>query len=291
MKIRRTFTFLLIIFAWNVCAGQVSPTGFSGITLDAETGDTIPFVQMLFIGSSIGTTSDMDGHFTLSNTQGLTTVQASMVGYKSALVNLRLGHFQKNYVLRLEPDVYGLQEVVVAPTPKRRERYSRKDNPAVELVKNVIAHKQDNRLEAAPKLFIPNSNQSLFMTPNTFNMMKPMEFAMDRYVAWYMTYYLKGWIFNRIPGWNKLKLREVVSFSGIYGGLSAKNNPDLSGWGLYGLPDGCSPMGKVPYMELTAGVENIFKFLRVNYVRRLNYNAALTGWQKNGIRFTFRFSL
>lgn len=142
-----------------------------------------------------------------------------------------------------------------------------------------------------PKLFIPNSNQSLFMTPNTFNMMKPMEFAMDRYVAWYMTYYLKGWIFNRIPGWNKLQLREVVSFSGIYGGLSAKNNPHFLGEGLYVLPDGCSPMGKLPYMELTAGVENIFKFLRVDYVRRLNYNAGLTGWQKNGIRFTFRFSL
>ena len=31
--------------------------------------------------------------------------------------------------------------------------------------------------------------------------------------------------------------------------------------------------------------------LRVDYVRRLNYNAGLTGWQKNGIRFTFRFSL
>ncbi|MGN0186891.1 MAG: DUF5686 family protein [Paludibacteraceae bacterium] len=142
-----------------------------------------------------------------------------------------------------------------------------------------------------PKLYIPNSNQSLFMTPNTFNMMKPMEFAMDSYVAWYITYYLKGWIFNRIPGWNKLKLREVISFSGIYGGLSAKNNPLIAGEGLYVLPDGCSPMGKVPYMELTAGVENIFKFLRIDYVRRLNYNDGLSGWKKNGIRFTFRFTL
>lgn len=142
-----------------------------------------------------------------------------------------------------------------------------------------------------PKLYIPQSNQSLFLTPNTFNLMKPMEFIMDQYVALYATYYLKGWIFNRIPLWNRLKLREVVSFSGIYGGLSPKNTPTNNSAGLYLLPDGCSPMGKVPYMEITAGIENILKFIRIDYVRRLTYTKGLSGWQKNGIRFTFRISL
>ena len=70
------------------------------------------------------------------------------------------------------------------------------------------------------KLYIPQNSQSLFMMPNTFCLMKPMEFLMDKYVALYATYYLKGLIFNRIPYWNRLNLREVVSFSGIYGGLS-----------------------------------------------------------------------
>lgn len=142
-----------------------------------------------------------------------------------------------------------------------------------------------------PKLYIPESNQSLFLTPNSFNMMKPMEFIMDQYVAFYMTYYLKGWIFNRIPGWKKLKFREVISFSGIYGGLSHRNNPILQQEGLYLLPEGTSAMGKVPYMEMSVGIENILKFIRIDYVRRLTYNQGLTGWQKNGIRLTFRFTL
>jgi len=142
-----------------------------------------------------------------------------------------------------------------------------------------------------PKLYIPQSNQSLFLTPNTFNLMKPMEFIMDQYVALYATYYLKGWIFNRIPLWNRLKFREVLSFSGIYGGLSPKNTPRASTAGLYLLPDGCSPMGKVPYLEITAGIENILKFIRIDYVRRLTYAKNLKGWEKNGIRFTFRLTL
>ena len=141
-----------------------------------------------------------------------------------------------------------------------------------------------------PKLYVPQNNHSWFLTPNTFNLMKPMEFIMDKYVALHATYYLKGWIFNRIPLWNRLKLREVVSFSGVYGGISKKNIPEAGTQGLYLFPDGCGQLGKVPYMEMTAGIENIFQFLRIDYVRRLSYAKNLRGWDRNGIRFTFRIS-
>lgn len=141
-----------------------------------------------------------------------------------------------------------------------------------------------------PKLYVPPANSSLFMSPNTFCLMKPMEFIMDKYVSVYATYYLKGWIFNRIPLWNRLKLREVVSFSGVYGGLSRKNNPASGNYGLYLFPDGCGQMGKMPYMEITAGVENIFKVLRIDYVRRLTYTQGLSGWKKNGVRLSLRLT-
>ena len=146
------------------------------------------------------------------------------------------------------------------------------------------------------KLHIPPTSTSIMLGQRAFNLMKPMEFMMDEYVSLYMTYYFKGWILNRIPGINKLKLRGVVSFAGIYGGLTKKNNPYLeTNNGLYDFPhtewengivdnaftpdgyirDGystSSPIGKLPYMELTAGFENIFKFIRIDYIRRLTYN-------------------
>jgi len=166
------------------------------------------------------------------------------------------------------------------------------------------------------KLYVPSTSTSIFLAQRGFNLMRPMEFLTDEYLAWYMTYYFKGWILNRIPGINRLKLRGVVSFSGLYGGLSAKNNPYLStGVGLYKFPEvavyddnnyfvsgrTCSPIGKLPYMELTAGLENIFKFIRVDYVRRLTYNDYLLpdgihrrkvgAWGRNGVKVTIRFAL
>ena len=183
-------------------------------------------------------------------------------------------------------------------------------------------------------LYIPQSSTSIFLAQRAFNQMKPMEFMMDEYVGLYMTYYFKGWILNRIPGINKLKLRGVVSFSGIYGGLTKKNNPYLeTGTGLYEFPhtpwpdgdiskafdangyilDGfrtSTPIGKLPYMEITAGFENIFKFIRIDYVRRLTYNdyelpfqipdgngnmiqarRRIPAWGRNGVKITVRFAL
>ena len=167
------------------------------------------------------------------------------------------------------------------------------------------------------KLYSPNTTApSIFLGRNSFNLMQPMEFMMDQYVAVYATYFFKGWILNRIPGINRLKLRGVVSFSGIYGGLTSKNNPYLAGnTGLYKLPDSAvydengeyqygyttSPIGRLPYMEITAGLENILKFIRIDYVRRLTYNdyvlpdgihrRKIGAWGRNGVKITIRFAL
>lgn len=139
------------------------------------------------------------------------------------------------------------------------------------------------------KLFIPYTNQSLFLQPTTFNMMQPMEFLTDQYVALHLTYYMKGLILNRIPLVNKLKIREVVSFSALYGTLSHKNNPAVSPTGLFVFPEGAGVMGKYPYMEMSIGIENIFKVIRVDYVRRLNYLSNQSA-NKNGVRVSLRFS-
>ena len=165
------------------------------------------------------------------------------------------------------------------------------------------------------KLYSPTTSTSILLGKNAFNLMQPMEFMMDAYVSLYATYFFKGWILNRIPGINRLKLRGVVSFSMIYGGLTSKNNPFIAGnEGLYRLPDSSvadaagnwtegytsSPMGKLPYMEFTAGIENILKFIRIDYVRRITYNdymlpngmrRKLGGWGRNGVKLTVFFAL
>ncbi len=115
---------------------------------------------------------------------------------------------------------------------------------------------------AYPDLMIPNANLSYTIQNESYTLMNAMEFANDRYLSWDMTYWANGAILNRIPLIKYLKLREVFSFRGLYGKLSNDNNPDYN-TSLYKFPveANCKPMDKVPYMEIGAGLDNIFTFL------------------------------
>jgi hypothetical protein len=139
-----------------------------------------------------------------------------------------------------------------------------------------------------PLLHIPNANLSYSMEAETYSLMDPMEFINDRFLAWESTYHLNGWLFNRIPLIQRLKLREIVSFRGWYGDLSKKNNPYTNGAGLYQFPENTYMMGKKPYMEMGVGIANIFKLIRVDYVWRLSYQHH-PGTPNNGIRVEMVF--
>ena len=122
--------------------------------------------------------------------------------------------------------------------------------------------------------------------------MHPMELAMDKYISFMATYHMKGLLLNNIPLLNKLRLREVASFKVMWGHLSERNNPEGTGYaGLLRLPSSTTPIGATPYLEMSVGIENIFKILRVDFVRRLSYTDGMTSKQKNSIRLQFRFEL
>lgn len=139
-------------------------------------------------------------------------------------------------------------------------------------------------------LITPPVNTSYFEHQGTFNLMKGLEFLNDRYAQFNLAWDLEGKIFNRLPLIKKLKWREYVAFKGMWGHLTDKNNPylpqNVNDTELYKFPVDTRVMTRDPYMEFVVGVHNIFKFLEVDYVRRLTYTHAL-GISKNGIRFGF----
>ena len=139
-------------------------------------------------------------------------------------------------------------------------------------------------------LITPPVNTSYFEHQGTFNLMKGLEFLNDRYAQFNLAWDLEGKIFNRLPLIKKLKWREYVAFKGMWGHLTDKNNPYLpqnaNDTELYKFPVDTRVMTRDPYMEFVVGVHNIFKFLEVDYVRRLTYTNT-PGISKNGIRFGF----
>lgn len=141
-----------------------------------------------------------------------------------------------------------------------------------------------------PALLWPNTNLSYTIQPESYSLMNPMEFAMDYYGSLDLTYWMNGLIFNRIPLIKKLKLREVVTFKMLMGGLTSKNDPELNP-GLYRFPTDAavSRLSAKPYMELSAGIDNILTILRVDYVWRLTYRN-LPGISRGGVRISLHFT-
>lgn len=140
-----------------------------------------------------------------------------------------------------------------------------------------------------PLLILPNANLSYTIQPEAYTNMNAMEFINDEYISWDLTYYMNGNLLNRLPFVKKLKWREVFCSRGLWGHLTDKNNPANGGNGLYLFPSNSYTMGKKPYMEMSVGIENIFKFIRVDYVWRLNY-LNHPDIQTKGIRCTIQLS-
>jgi hypothetical protein len=134
-------------------------------------------------------------------------------------------------------------------------------------------------------LLIPNANLSYTIQPESFALLNPLEFVHDSYVSWDVTYWANGALLNNIPLLKKLKLREAVTFRGWLGALSDKNNP-LKQDNLYQFPvvSAYESMHGKPYMELSAGIDNLFKCLRVDYVWRLTYRDGQSASSRSGLR-------
>lgn len=144
-----------------------------------------------------------------------------------------------------------------------------------------------------PLLDIHRANQTYAYQLNSYNLMNFLEFVSDHYVSINIDHNFNGFFFNKVPLLKRLKLREVVSFKALYGGLRNENNPNFQ-TGLYQLPvyeNGAQrtyALGNDPYMEGSVGVGNIFKLLRVDLVKRFNYlnNPEVSEW---GIRARVKF--
>ena len=111
--------------------------------VDWQTGDSIPYANALYRNLKLGALSDADGHFSIARKVG-EQLTITAVGYKPRHIKIT-AHTSRELKVTLIADSKQLQGIVVKA--KRRHKYSRKDNPAVELMRRVIAAKKQTHLE------------------------------------------------------------------------------------------------------------------------------------------------
>ncbi|MDP9961848.1 DUF5686 family protein [Chryseobacterium lathyri] len=145
-----------------------------------------------------------------------------------------------------------------------------------------------------PLLDIHRANQTYSYQLQSYNLMNFLEFVSDHYASIQYEHTFNGFIFNKIPLLKKLKFREYISFKMLYGGLRDENTPTGNQNGIMKFPTDeygqttTYSLEKEPYMEGSVGIGNIFKFFRVDLVRRFSYldNPNVS---KSGIRVRFKF--
>ena len=140
MKTKYIKSFLLFLLLG--CCISVSAQNIQGVVTDSLTNEPISYLSVFYEGKGVGSITDNDGNYKVETRKGWNKLTFSAVGYVTKVVNIIPG-VTKNLNVRMRPDDIMLDEVVVKP---KREKYSRKNNPAVELMKKVIAHKKNNKL-------------------------------------------------------------------------------------------------------------------------------------------------
>ncbi len=137
---------------------------------------------------------------------------------------------------------------------------------------------------AYPIMELHGGNETLIYDEMAYNMMNYYEFASDQFAALGIYHHFDGLFFNKIPLLRKAKLREVVTFKSVWGSVENKNRTSLL------FPSTLKALDKGPYMEASAGIENILKVFRVDALWRLSYQRT-RAIDNFGVKFTFQFLL
>jgi Family of unknown function (DUF5686)/CarboxypepD_reg-like domain len=126
-----------------------------------------------------------------------------------------------------------------------------------------------------PLAEIHHANQTYAYQLASFNLMNFLEFVSDHYVSFDIDHYFNGFFFNKMPLLKKLKWREVIEAKILVGGLRSENNPDKTPDQMkFPLTNGkieTFSLTNEPYIEAGFAIANIFKLIRVDFIKRFTY--------------------
>ena len=136
---------LLVCLSFIIFHLSFSPVGaqtLSGNITDALTGEAVPYASVIYKGHGVAVASNLRGHYSIARHNGW-SITFSAVGYQSQTLVIDKNS-PSELDIQLKTDTKTLKEVTVK---SKRSRYSRKNNPAVELMRKVIAAKKRTDLD------------------------------------------------------------------------------------------------------------------------------------------------
>lgn len=134
------FTFLSPIYAQTI----------TGKVFDSVTKEPLAFANFTFNENQrLATSSDIDGKFSFSGLQPITTLTCTYMGYETQTIQLKQ---TKNIIIYLKASENNLEEVVIRPS----------ENPANAIIRKVIANKEKNNPENIPSFKYKSYNKMVY---------------------------------------------------------------------------------------------------------------------------------
>lgn len=118
-----TYLSLLLLFSLASLNLMAQNASLKGRVVDALNNDPLPFVNVIISGTSTGTITDMDGHFSFTGLEpGFVRVEASFVGYKRAVsAEVEISAARTSMVeIQMEEQKEQIEEVTVTASPFRK---------------------------------------------------------------------------------------------------------------------------------------------------------------------------
>lgn len=135
---------LALSAAISCCLASAQSRSAGGVVIDESTGEPMEYISVYFKNTASGCITNYDGEFFVTDSSGADTLVVEAIGYEKRQIRLdKLSN--TGMKISLSPENLELAGAVIKP---KRERYRKKDNPAVELIRNVVAHKDSNRVES-----------------------------------------------------------------------------------------------------------------------------------------------
>ena len=126
--VKKLLLFFILLFSFVI---QITAQ-IRGVVKDADTGEPISFLNVFYEGKAVGAITDLDGRFEIQRVIEWKELTFSSIGYVTKVVPISAK--TQDLVVMMKVLDHTLDEVVVKP---KKGKYSRKNNPAVEMMKKV----------------------------------------------------------------------------------------------------------------------------------------------------------
>ncbi len=165
---------LVVVVCLGAQAGVAQSFTIHGKVVDADTQEGIPFCNVYFEGTTLGVSSELDGTYEISIKSWHDSLTASAIGYNSLAIALSKDSIQTIDFALSVADLTLAEVVVLAG-----------ENPANAIVRGIIKHKNENRMEAIPTLQFERYSKTELDIENIppklrgNKLMKPFDFVFD----------------------------------------------------------------------------------------------------------------